>query len=529
MNTFKRKALFTAVAAGLGVAGTAEAVYLNPNGTGQVLVYPYYTVQSAGGASWNTYITVVNTTTQAKAVKVRVLEGKTSAEVLDFNLFLSPNDVWTAAIVPVDATATSAGRLLSFDTSCTAPPIPAGGVDFRNYQYAPGTGGNNLPGTGVDRTREGYVEIIEMATLSGAVATNVTHSASTGIPANCAAVQGTAFVPPVGQLLPPTGGLMGTGTLINVGNGQDAGYKADALEAWSNTSQYTVPTSVSPNLGDAIPAVSLVVNAGTIVGGVGGASMGITAYLTNFGILPLSSVPAGARAVASVYMHSAVMNEYILDTATQSNTDWVVTQPLKNLFVTNTFAATPYTALLTASGACETIGFTFFDRDERSATAAAGDFSPTPPGAPASSMCWEANVLSIRNAAGHMPTGNVSGVLGSVNVTNVNVTGTFQNGWAVLSFTGTNAALTGGIGMAGATANSFQVQLNQTPVLAPVVNAAAANTFFGLPVTGFMVRNFRNGNIAGGCPAIPPATGTVTCQGNYGSLFAHSYRNTIRP
>ena len=86
MNTFKRKALFTAVLAGLGVAGTAEAVYLNPNSTGQVLVYPYYTVQSASGNSWNTYLSVVNTTTRAKAVKVRVLEGKTSAEVLDFNL-----------------------------------------------------------------------------------------------------------------------------------------------------------------------------------------------------------------------------------------------------------------------------------------------------------------------------------------------------------------------------------------------------------------------------------------------------------
>ena len=51
MNTFKRKALFTAVLAGLGAAGTAEAVYLNPNGTGQVLVYPYYTVQSASGTA----------------------------------------------------------------------------------------------------------------------------------------------------------------------------------------------------------------------------------------------------------------------------------------------------------------------------------------------------------------------------------------------------------------------------------------------------------------------------------------------
>src|SRR5688500_6510586 len=161
MNTFKRKALFTAVVAGLGVAGSAEAVYMSPNRTGQVLVYPYYTVQSAGGNNWNTYLSVVNTTTVAKAVKVRVLEGKTSAEVLDFNLFLSPNDVWTAAIIPSDATAGSAGRIITADTSCTRPDIPDAGEPFRNFQYAVAGSADALPGTGLERTREGYVEILE--------------------------------------------------------------------------------------------------------------------------------------------------------------------------------------------------------------------------------------------------------------------------------------------------------------------------------------------------------------------------------
>src|SRR5436853_7046992 len=134
MNTFKRKALFTAVLAGLGAAGTAEAVYLNPNGTGQVLVYPYYTVQSAGGNAWNTYLSVVNTTSRAKAVKVRVLEGKTSAEVLDFNLYLSANDVWTAGIIP--STNGVGGAIVTGDNSCVAPASLATAQDFRNYQYA---------------------------------------------------------------------------------------------------------------------------------------------------------------------------------------------------------------------------------------------------------------------------------------------------------------------------------------------------------------------------------------------------------
>jgi hypothetical protein len=34
-----------------------------------------------------------------KAIKVRVREGR-SAEVLDYNLYLSPNDVWSSKPVP---------------------------------------------------------------------------------------------------------------------------------------------------------------------------------------------------------------------------------------------------------------------------------------------------------------------------------------------------------------------------------------------------------------------------------------------
>ena len=71
MNTFKRKALSCAILGGLGAAaGTAHAVYQDPSGQGQVLLYPYYTVQQAGGNSYNTYISVVNSTTRGKATSI---------------------------------------------------------------------------------------------------------------------------------------------------------------------------------------------------------------------------------------------------------------------------------------------------------------------------------------------------------------------------------------------------------------------------------------------------------------------------
>ena len=95
-----RKNLTAAVLAGLagvaGIAGTAQAVNINPDGLGQVLLYPYYTTN--GGNV--TLLSVVNTTEEAKAVKVRFLEGENSVEVLDFNLYMSAYDVWTASIEP---------------------------------------------------------------------------------------------------------------------------------------------------------------------------------------------------------------------------------------------------------------------------------------------------------------------------------------------------------------------------------------------------------------------------------------------
>jgi hypothetical protein len=512
MHTFKRKALFTAMVAGLGAAGSAEAVYMSPNHTGQVLLYPYYTVQAVGGNSYNTYLSVVNTTTTAKAVKVRILEGKTSAEVLDFNLFLSPNDVWTAAIIPSDATDASPGRIVTSDRSCTRPAIPAAGEPFRNYLYANANLADSLPGSELARTREGYVEMLEMGTLTGATATAITHN-SAGVPANCTVVQQASFTSvPAGQLLAPTGGLMGTGTLINVNSGLDSGYKADALDAWSTIANYSDAGFLTPNLASAQPAQSLVISSGEIT--PFGAT-GITAYRSDF--VGSSGATAGAKAVASVFMHASVMNEYVLDTNTASNTDWVITQPLKNLFVTDAVAAQPYNELLTTDGACERVSFTFFDREEQGATAGGVDFSPLPEGAAPDSLCWESNVLSIRNpGASHTtsPTDR-SLVLGSRNMTNVNVRSGFQNGWARLTFLGPTGGPTPQMGSAATTITNLG-----TNVVAPSTVGPGLVTFHGLPVTGFMVRTFINGGVV--C-----ASGT--CQGNYGSLFSHSYTTTITP
>jgi hypothetical protein len=497
MNTFKRKALASAVLGTLGVAGSAHAIYQDPNNLGQALIYPYYTVNSAAGNAFNTFISVVNTTTSVKIVKVRFREGKNSAEVLDFNLYLSPNDMWTGAIIPASTDVASPGRLITNDVSCTNPPIPSGGVDFRNAQYS-GTATDGLVAT-LDRTREGYAEMFEMAdlVLGSALANAAIHVAATGLP-TCTGLTGTPIAASLGPFLTaPTGGLSGTGTIINVNAGRDTAYNANAFGAYSAIQQYTDIGNDSPNFSGTNPAASIVVNVPN-------------AYFSSF--TAAAGVAGGTRAASATMMHSDVINEYILDAATRSNTDWVLTFPTKRLFVTTLAAVAPFTNVLTTNGACETIDLTFFNREERTAGAAGNDFSPTNPGTPANSLCWESTILSFRNGSTSSPVSPTlpSLVLGSQNVTTVTVTNTFQNGWADVHFSGVGASTTGLV--SDATSRTTNIQTG--------VTAIGAQTFHGLPVLGFMIRTFDNGNLT---------CGTATCQGNYGGSVSHAYRNFIAP
>ncbi len=186
----KKSSLTTAVLAGLaglvGFAGSAGAVDINPDGTGQVLIYPYYTVQ----AGQQTYISVVNSTDVGKAIKVRFLESYNSKEVLDFNLFMSPYDVWTGTVFALADAGLSGdgGAFGTRDNSCTVPDFAVagdgsiGGLNYKafdNSVYAADGGP-----TGLDRSREGYVEMILMADVTGSTLADITHD-STGVPADC--------------------------------------------------------------------------------------------------------------------------------------------------------------------------------------------------------------------------------------------------------------------------------------------------------------------------------------------------------
>jgi hypothetical protein len=168
-----------------GLAQSAHAVMLDPRGLGQALVFPYYTVN----AGQDTLLTVVNTSGVGKAVKVTFREGYNGRETLSFDLFLSAHDSWVGAVSAIDGSAASGARLSSPDHSCV-DYIPAFPYPFSSAAYTGGIAGPGGAGYAkdsgpqtIDRTREGFIEMIEIGDIAPGSATDLaTTPVQTGNP-----------------------------------------------------------------------------------------------------------------------------------------------------------------------------------------------------------------------------------------------------------------------------------------------------------------------------------------------------------
>jgi hypothetical protein len=88
------------------------------NNAGDAAIIPYYTTVG----SFVTGVHVVNTSAATQAVKVRLRRATDSADALDFNVVLSPADVWAGAI---HADADGNVVVSTSDTSCTVPNAAA--------------------------------------------------------------------------------------------------------------------------------------------------------------------------------------------------------------------------------------------------------------------------------------------------------------------------------------------------------------------------------------------------------------------
>ena len=58
---------------------------------GDLAIVPYYTTNEG----WATGISVINSSDQTQVVKIRMRRATDSMDALDFNVVMSPEDVWT--------------------------------------------------------------------------------------------------------------------------------------------------------------------------------------------------------------------------------------------------------------------------------------------------------------------------------------------------------------------------------------------------------------------------------------------------
>lgn len=448
-----KKILPVAVLAALAGVNAAQAVHVNPDGTGQVLVFPFYTVESGQ----DTYINLANTTDQYKAVKVRILESMNSQEVLDFNLYLSPHDHWSAVIT---SDAGGGAAITSNDNSCTVPLAISNNatVPFRRFQFTQDSV------NGIERTREGYIEVIEMGTIFGSSYQSAILHDSNGVPGNCAFLDaawasGGSWDLSDGDdgVTDVTGGLYGYGVLIDVEEGTDASYDAVAIDDWID-SQGAGFFHSGP--GDLFPSIASDADLGYDVFDEGGVVSGIAF--------------SGADSVSATMMQAAISNDYVLENDISAGTDWVVTFPTKRFYVNQTPPAEPFTNdwNSTNSTACEIFSIEYWNREEGTPVDPIdpNDFSPLPPPGeiPTFSFCYEANDLTFNES-------NVLSASGRTGV-NLNLESGFENGWARIDFTGSGI---------GAFDNDRELQTQN-------------HVFFGLPVVGFAVQRYVNGELPNG-------------------------------
>ncbi len=520
----KMNRLTTAVVAGIagvaGVGGIADAVNMNHDGLGQVLIYPYYTTQGGN----DTLLTVVNTADVGKAVKVRFLEGRNSREVLDFHLYLSPWDVWTGAVINH---GDGAGVFVT-DRSCTVPDIARGGLGFDGgrvtalgdgyiarfvnnaYGRAPAVDAASLSGLG--RTREGYVEIIEMGNLDPDANPHVWAEHVDGEPGSClnlnrawftsAGIWGGTSGNPASGLLPPdgTGHLFGNALIINPSAGTVSGYAADAIEGFTYALLHERPGSVNPGL-DRVnnPAAE-------------GGNLFATAYVFQGGHVFQATYDAAVSrgkvdAITALYASPRVINEYFLDEtdSVTFDSEWVINFPTKRFYVDTRPGVEPPGAPFVAAvrapfvdafradgtGSCHEVVVNVWDREEDTFEPTGGGFSPPDPGPDADSLCWEAQVVTFNQSdrVGTDPTA----ILGSTYYKNIDTE--YQHGWAAISFV------------------NHPTLRPSVPL--PAIGDLGGVVFDGLPVTGFFVTNANNGVIPNGTLA------------NYSALFRHRTERSI--
>lgn len=466
----------------LSSTSVADAVELNPDGSGDVLLFPYYSAQQADPGAFATLLTIVNQSDRIKAARVRFYEGAQGRPVLELVVYLAPRDTWVAAVVSGEGGA----GIATPDASCTNPPVSRDDAAPTLFGRDPVTGAELVPAS---ETSEGYVEVFQL----GDYGTGVDAPAGSVAAAMKPVSRGGGVYEPVdctrvrtddgSEAVWSPGALSGSAVYINVLRALELVQPATALVDFvAARPNWYRPTSNRPTLLDAQPAVSVVHVAG----------LGTVRTQWNRPI----------DAVTAALMTSSLAGEFVLDRATASQSAWLLTMPTRRHHIV---AGEPPTAPFVApaseeSPRCEPVANerwgVLFDRTGR-ALPPLGGFIPPP--SPARGLCWSTTAIDFGGSdllGSRFGWAYMRAMSGSGAISYQPVTFAPENGWMRLLMhldqlpPGTSGPVLPTHTMAGGTTTITRP--DGTTETRPNI------TILGLPVIGFSASTFRNGTIGSG-------------------------------
>ena len=511
----KKKILSAAVTAVLG-AGSAQAVTLTKDGQGGLLLFPYYTVQGNN----ETLVTITNVTDKGKAVKVRFREAFNLREVLGFNLYLAPFDVWVGK---VQNAPDGGAQLYTPDNSCsTLDTNPQNMLDY-DYSGSRSDGGPEGPA----RQREGYISVIDMGEIDSRATVllgddghwyadddedtlappdgvdtvtvkvwdrnddgviDIEHK--DGVPNYCEGIAlnfsgiwkdidtNYGFKRPNGGLI---GSLIGTLSVINVQDGSEVSVRTTGVNKAFLAPVHNFPDSTLPDFRE-----------------IGDPDNDKSRNLTVFWnrenvdwfLWPSRKVGMLDKVdgLSAALMASAVINDYTVNPATEAESAWVLTFPTKNHYVDPKYATDikiavddeaddgwhvdgwgdpkpypPFTTIFNGK-ACEPVWFRTISRDGERVLVSDSGVSRSPDNEGAS-LCYGVNVIQF---------GSTSNVFDAKNtVTRISddaLSG--HSGWMAMYFADNGHEMRG-------TSETY----------------GGERIFHGLPVIGFKVTVLRNSNV----------------------------------
>jgi hypothetical protein len=223
------------LAASLAVFATqAHGMTLNPRGVGQVLIYPYYTVN----AHQQTLFTLTNATENGKAVQVTFREAYDGRVVYAQDIFLGANQSWDAGVFALrDIGVNDDGvGITSNDKTCTqtltnpaAPTTSTSGIAYHLFDTSSYTGAHADGGpVTASRLHEGYIEVIELGVIAGGTALQISPRSFDS--QDCSAVVPSLTM--IGDLLNPTGGLSGSAAVVNVARGTFLAFEPAVIDGF---------------------------------------------------------------------------------------------------------------------------------------------------------------------------------------------------------------------------------------------------------------------------------------------------------